>query len=461
MLLAAAAASLSTPLAAAPRAFPAQDSRVEVAAPLLAARISVAQGRSTLISESEGKVALRRGASRVSGGDAQLEVTSGSQARISLDGEMTLDVFGPSSIEWRRGPQGIELVFHELGWADIDVRSGVHSMELPADWRARFGRSSFHLRSLAGGPTELRHDAGSAVTLDWRGDETRARPPVSVYPGSSVRLDRPRYERLEGLSGGAGGASGRSEAWRSDGGNEDWPWRERADSEAQVKEREVLRHETQRLDELPGATDGEIGRLRVYQADGSSHVRPLRRQRHEGQTYAQVPIGPGGRPGETPRVEIVTRPGVVDFARVELPRRPDTGPVASVQSPGVGAVDGPVENPSPSKAVDPESRPRPKKPFLPSEWRGLALSALNGVGEVAAERGSGVEVRVLGAGRVKVFVSASSPSPRWCFAPGVDYLLSPGAVAVFERSGELRMSFGEIEEKEPAIGRPSFSELAR
>ena len=94
------------------------------------------------------------------------------------------------------------------------------------------------------------------------------------------------------------------------------------------------------------------------------------------------------------------------------------------------------------------------------QWRGFDLSDLNGTGEIAAERGSGVEVRVLGQGRTKVFVGSGAPSPRWCFTPTMDLLMHPGSVAVFEADGTLRMSFGKTDEHEPIAGRPSYAALA-
>lgn len=438
----------------------APSARVAVAQKAVSARVEIVQGRSVLVTQSADPMKMRRGESMSATGNAQLDVAAGCQARVSIDGEMTLDVFGPSSVEWRSGAAGADIVFHELGWADVDVRSGQHKLRLPADWHADFGRTSFHLRSLAGGPTELRHNAGSAISLEWLGDVSRVRPPVTVYAGSSVRLDRPRFEPTQGASA----SQDASKAWTSDAQGE-WPWRERTDTAAQVREREVLGRETQVLDEIPGAPKGEISRLRAYESDGSSSVRPLRRRHQEGQTYAQVPI----MPLVAPRVEIVTRPmDSVDTERVVLPRRPSTDPVSVPET-----VSTPVTSAVASVKVDvkevevsvvptaPVVASSPKVVFDSSQWRGLAFSSLNGVNEIAAERGSGVELRVLGAGRTKVFVSASSPSARWCFTPTTDYLLSPGSVAVFEENGDLRMSFGEMVEKAPSAGRPSFSALPK
>lgn len=419
----------------------------------VSSRVDVVQGRALLVG-STGPKSLRRGESKRTLGDAHLEVSAGCQVRVSVNGEMNLDVFGPSAVEWRFEKSGVTLHFHQLGWADVDVRSGRHVLELPADWRADFGRSSFHLRALSGGPTELRHNAGSAITLEWRGDPTRVRPPVAVYAGSSVRLDQPRYDRMEGVSASADA----TKAWTRDD-RAGWPWRERADTARDAAERGVLRRETQVLDELPGVPQGDISRVRAYEADGSSRVRPLRRRRAEGQTYAQVPVAPGSLE-PAPRVEIITRPGgFTGETSLALPRRPDRDGSVTLKQPAPAASAADTDSPE-RTAEAPARAALPTVPYDKAHWRGLPRTSLNGLGEIAAERGSGVEVRVLGGGRTKVFVSAGSPAPRWCFTPEADYLLKPGAVAVFEKSGELRMSFGEMEKKPRLDGRPLLSQLA-
>jgi hypothetical protein len=430
----------------------------------VSARVNVVQGRSVLVTQSADPMTLRRGESLTAVGNAQLEVAAGCQVQVSIDGEMTLDVFGPSSVEWRGGEGGAGIVFHQLGWADVDVRGGQHKLKLNADWHADFGRSSFHLRSLSGGPTELRHNAGVPISLEWLGDTSRVRPPVTVYAGSSVRLDRPRFEPTETSSA----SQDATKAWQ-EGSQGDWPWRERTDSSAQVREREVLGRESQALNEIPGTPEGQFARLRAYEADGTSSVRPLRRRRDEGQTYAQVPI----MPLIAPKVEIVTRPvDSLEQERVTVPRRPSTDPVPvpeTISTPApVVTPSAPVTSGSASVKVDvadvvevPQAKAVAPVVFDKSQWRGLAQSSLNGVNDVVAERGSGVEVRVLGAGRTKVFVSASSPSARWCFTPTADLLMSPGSVAVFEENGDLRMSFGDIAEKAPMNGRPAYSVLAK
>ena len=434
--------------------------QVSQAQDAISARVDMVHGRSVLVRQTGDPVRLRRGESVTAEGSAQLDVAAGCQARVSIGGEVTLDVFGPSSVEWRSGAAGAGIVFHELGWADVDVRGGQHSLKLPADWHADFGRTSFHLRSLAGGPTEFRHNAGSQISLEWLGDETRVRPPVTLYAGSSVRLDRPRFAPTESVSA----SQDASKAWMSDSQGE-WPWRERSDTTAQVREREVLGRETQVIDEVPGSPKGDFAQLRAYEADGSSSVRPLRRRHQEGQTYAQVPI----MPLISPKVEIVTRPvEPVVTERVTLPRRPATDPVGVPEKNSAPVTSGSASVKVAVKDVEVSAPEKPQPaavskaaPFAPSDWRGLAFSALNGVNNVAVERGSGVELRVLGAGRTKVFVSASSPSARWCFTPDTDFLMSPGSVAVFEANGDLRMSFGEIVEKAPSATRPSYSVLAK
>lgn len=397
------------------------------------ARISVATGRAVLIGGGVDARTLRSNDSFDADGRAQLEVSAGSRVRVGWSGRMSVDVFGPASFEWSSSGTGVSMIFGEFSWVDVEARAGRHSMRLPADWNADFGRSSFHLRGLAGGPTEVRHNAGSPVTFDWRGGgRTVALPPVSVFPGSSVRLDRPRSiptetaQRTDQLSWEAGEDVAAS--------REMWPWREIAETPGQRAERELFDRQTRTPSGTPGAPSRKVTGLRTFEADGTSRIRPMTTPNPattDPGTSAQAPIAPAVRP----RVEVV--------------------PEANQGSPAAGTSNGATDVPAPSASA----RERARVTFDRAQWRGLERSALNGVGVVAAERGSGVEVRILGAGRTKVFVSGSSTGPRWCFTPFGDFLMHPGAVAVFEKDGALRMSFGTTESFDAPKGRPRFDDL--
>ncbi len=336
-------------------------------------------------------------------------------------------------------------MFHELSWVDMTVLRGEHSIELPAQWHGRVGRSSFRLRGIAGGPTELFLHAGSPVELDWRGSITELRPPMAVFPGSSVRLDRPRYTRTQDTSARA------SQPWNlpeDEQVGSVWPWRTRSDTDQDVRERMILSRETQSFDEVPGSPTGTIDRVRTYRNDGSSRVQSIR----SGGTSAQISV----QPDVAPTVTISPRRSEVAPVQPMVPSQRSTEPRAQMQ-PRTRALETRTPIAEPSRGVPTGSA----KDFDSAQWRGLKMNALNGSGVVATERGTGVEVRILGEGRTKVFISGSSPSPRWCFTPFADYLMQPGAVAVLESNGRLRMSFGTIEEHAPSKGRPNFDELAK
>lgn len=396
-----------------------------LAAPVLGAapqdgapsRIEVIQGRAIVLGGGADAATVRRSESIERQGRAQVELAAGSQARIGWGATCSMHVWGPASIEWGGPASSMQILVRELAWADVEARSGHHEIALPSDWFAGFGRGAFHLRGLSGGPVEVRHHAGTPVTVDWRGDRAMILPPVTVYPGSSVRLDRPRHVPS------AGNPTAYARPWAA--GNEvaehsAWPWRARTDTPAQAEERKILAGETQRLNEVPGQPGGTFGGVRAYESDGSSTVQTFGAPGRE-VTYAQVPV----RPGEL---------GFEIHPRTAAPAAPET---------------------------QAGTAPITFKPFVADQWRGIGRKQLNGAGAVAAEVASGVEVRMLGGGRVKVFVSTGAPGPRWCFAPGSDYLMHPGAVAVFEADGTLRMSFGRCDEQEALAGRPQFDRLEK
>ena len=448
------------------------------AAPLYAqsalerARVEVLEGRAVLIGGGADVQPDRRTETVRADGATQNALGAGSREHVGIDGTLGLDVHGPASFQWRAEGARVQVRFSELGWADLEARRGEHVIDLPAEWRAMIGRSSVHLRGIAGGPTELRLDAGQPVTVDWRGGgRTAVRPPVTVYPGSSVRLDQPRHTRTEPRR------DERGLAWTTEGdGSDTWPWRASGGgyTAEELRERDGFEARTQTFDELPGTSRGTIDRVRTPQPDGSYATRELprfdpaapmyadgTRTAPEGDTRAQVPVTPAAKP----EVEVTARPepsapdpAVPDFE----PRnaRPTGAETAASTSPFAEEASPTVEfERTRSAAPAPALRASSVAPFDASEWRGVERSKLNGAGVVAAERGAGVEFRVLGAGRTKVLVSGSSPAPRWCFTPQGDYLMHPGALAVFEKDGALRMSFGTVETFARVPGRPKFSEL--
>ena len=179
------------------------------------------------------------------------------------------------------------------------------------------------------------------------------------------------------------------------------------------------------------------------------------------------------------QASIVEAPPTVEVEAVDTPTATLTGidpfsaeftiidsngnqvPLIGVAAP-LKAQPTPIPDPGPAPEIAPEPEPEPEPEpavFTPSEWRGFTKKDLNHAGSIVAERSSDVEYRILGQGRCKIIVSDSASQPRWCFTPKVDLQMQPGSVAIIEKDGTLRMSFGEVEEFQPPADRPSYDEL--
>ena len=437
---------------------------------LESARVEVVAGRAIVVGGGLDGLTMRRGEAKSARGRTHLEVPLGGQVRIWWTETMSMDVFGPSSLEWFAEGAQVTSLFHQLSWADVEVRRGQHEVSLPASWRATLGRGAFRLRGIAGGPSELFQHAGQPALLEWLGNPTQPIPPVFVHPGSSVRLDQPRHvPRQPALPDG----EMRGAAW--DLGSEAesltsvWPWRSRTDTDADVIRRQRIGRTTRLLDETLGVPGGRFERVVTPVGPGVSAAGPVASPGAV-RTFAQIPV----TPAETPDVAIEERKtrrvggAAVEATTVREAGEPSRQEALEQLAPGggasfapdkVGAMPFATEQVGAREALRAGSEPPRAVPFDAAQWRGLERAQLNGTGVLAAERGGGVEFRVLGGGRTKVFVSSGSPAPRWCFTPRADYLMQPGAVAVFEADGRLRMSFGTLEEHPPQLGRPTFDRL--
>lgn len=437
---------------------------------LESARVEVVAGRAIVVGGGFEGLTMRRGDSKSARGRTHLEVPLGSQVRIWWTETMSMDIFGPSSLEWVAEGTQVNSLFHQLSWADVEVRRGEHEVSLPAAWRAKIRRGAFRLRGIAGGPSELFHHAGQPALLEWLGSPSQPIPPVFVYPGSSVRLDQPRHvPRQPALPDGVrlGGA------W--DLGTEPeslwsiWPWRSRTDTDADVIRRERISRTTRVLQEPLGVPRGRYEGVVTPAAPARS--APVRAAtRGASVTFAQVPVTAAEAPEVTVRerasreagraaAEAETALEAGKGSRLDALEQLAGGGDGSFAPDKVGAMLFATEHLDATEVQRRGSKPRGVVPFDAAQWRGLRRAELNGTGVLAAERGRGVEFRILGGGRTKVFVSSGSPEPRWCFTPRADYLLQPGAVAVFEADGRLRMSFGTLEEHTPRLGRPTFDRL--
>ena len=194
------APGLSLALASAP-SLPALGQEPSVAHPAVA-RVEVLAGRAVVHTEGRAEQTLLRAGRAVVEGPAHLEVGAGSEVRLSWAGRASFHLWGPAAIQWRSIPategsasglssyseERLEWRLFDLTWADLEVRRGSHHLYLPDDWRMSCDSGAWHFRRLPSGPLELRHHAGSPVTLTWLGDPARARPPITVYSGSSLRI---------------------------------------------------------------------------------------------------------------------------------------------------------------------------------------------------------------------------------------------------------------------------------
>lgn len=437
---------------------------------LESARVEVVAGRAIVVGGGLDGLTMRRGESKSARGRTHLEVPLGGQVRIWWAETMSIDVHGPSSLQWGAEEGRVTSLFHQLSWADVEVRRGEHEISLPASWRATLGRGAFRLRGIAGGPSELFQHAGQPALLEWLGNPTQPIPPVFVQPGSSVRLDQPRHvPRQPALPDGERPGAAWDLGSEAESLTSVWPWRSRTDTDADVTRRQRIGRTTRLLDEPLGVPGGRFERVVTPVGSGGFAAGPVASRGAVG-TFAQVPVTPAEAPevsiegsgtrkaGGTP-ADATTAREAGEPSRAEALERLAPGGGASFAPDKVGAMAFATEQVGTRETRRAGSEPRKAVPFDAAQWRGLERAQLNGTGVLAAERGRGVEFRVLGGGRTKVFVSSGSPAPRWCFTPRADYLMQPGAVAVFEADGRLRMSFGTLEEHPPRLGRPTFDRL--
>jgi hypothetical protein len=418
----------------------------ESAAPSLGqfgvSQVEVLHGRASLFTPLAGLQTPLRGTPMRVIGRAHLEVPPGSEVRVSWLGHASLHIWGPTALEWSpsptrstpkglplAAPSGVHWTLFDLAWMDIEVRRGDHVLRLPGDWRLDLRPGTLHLRGLPSGPVELRHQAGRVAWLRWLGDASQARPPMAIYPGSTLRIDRPLPARRE--------VGPQAEAWPSS----NWPWRAPQDTPAERAERQLLTHQTTRFEGYPTQDASQAGPVNTVSgfADPTAVSTTL------------VEDGASPQEGEVLVLPAPTGPKRTAIApltgapAVQLPR-PETAPVRPPKP-------GPLRDSSPGEEAAPPA-------FDPAHWRGLERSQLTSAGALGVEARADVEVRVFASGRYKVIVDALSKEGAWCFGPDRDWRLEPGAVAVYEADGSLKLSFGKLSDRAPVRGRPSFSDLA-
>lgn len=463
------------------------------------AHLEVHRGRVVLLNGGQGERTLRTGDAHVATGSTHIEVGTGAEVRLSWPGTASLHVWGPSSVQWQveAPPAGsaagtaptLKWLVQDLAWCDLEVRRGKHELSLPGSWTAQVAPGAVYLRGLPSGPVELRLHAGEPVRLDWSGDASQARPPVLVNPGSSVRLERPTAAPAD--------KSSQAKAWGRDA---EWPYRSAADTARQRAERQSLSQRTQRQDPWPaprGSIKGATNNRSQKLSKGTASPLPDRQPLHvrSAPSRRSIELKPSERSSvdapsatmESQGVEPMINPPVVETvppaAPVVLPSQrseqeaqpaveptPEPVPVQEpVIEPSVEKAAPPVvSSPAPVKPVEPvetvepaPEAPAASVPFVKSDWGGLDYAELIPCGEFAVEKALGVEVRMFAGGRHKVLVDSKAAGPVRVFTSAGDQRLHPGAVAVFEADGTVRMGFGKIEPLGVAKDRAAFVDVKK
>lgn len=402
----------------------------------LFARLEVRTGRVQVVQGDSANSTLRRGEDLSVRGATHLEVSSGSEVRISYPGVASMHIWGPASLDWQSVPSqntsnlenlqtlssgGIAWNIFNATWCDLEVRRGRHLLNMPGDWSAVMQGGSVRLRGLTTGPLEVRVNAGDPLKLFWSGDESQARPPLTVYPGSNLRLERPTAAKVD--------KSGDSVAWQKPA----WPYRRSSETLAQNTERRDRVQTTRKSQSWPapnpasnmGETQAQVG-LKPTVENVQVRVEPQR--------FAQrQPV----QPSQPDRTLVRRSVPVVQSSRQAPVRQ-------TVQSQPVARSNG---------------QTRMDTSYVADHWRKVALKKLVSCGSVVVEDRPGVETRVFAGGRRKILVDRFDGSSTWVFGKDKDHHLLPGSVAVFDDSGKLVLSHGTIETYAAKGVRPSLSTL--
>lgn len=161
-------------------------------------------------------------------------------------------------------------------------------------------------------------------------------------------------------------------------------------------------------------------------------------------TTAVEPPADGG--SGTVRSQGGQRPELGGGGLQEALKEEPGGPEAALPHDPAGSPPMPVTSPSAAAAAPPDGEAQPQTASLdPARWRGRPPVALVGAGPVRVERRTGVEVRALAGGRVRVLVDPSVTGPVHAFVLDQDYRLAPGATLVLEPDGRERLRMGGVE----------------
>lgn len=368
------------------------------------ARILVVEGRA-LVRDEDSSHTLLRNQEHSTANALQLEVGAGSRVEIQWNGLASMQVWGPTSMEWKTDTAGaLAWDFAELAWVDLEVRRGEHRLDLPGAWRTSVGGGALHLRGLPSGPTELRHHAGRPLSLEWRGSAEHVRPPVAVYPGSSLRL-----EPLAGHD-------------------------RNVQAGSQTQERPVAVGTR--------VPSGPVNDPRTAMND-SHHGRVV--------DNAELATRPGSQALAQPRhvtqgkePEFVERGAVRSTVKV-TPKETMQG-ATGMDAGRSTSADVPLHE---ARDMAKKSQAAPTKPSDiqsgDDPWRGIRFENMMQAGPLVIERSADIEVRVTAAGSWKILLDSTAQAPIWCFGPTQDVQISPGGVVTFSGEGDIRLKFGDVD----------------
>ena len=305
----------------------------------LTARMEVKTGRAQVIQKGQPAQSIRQGENVSLEGKAHLEVPAGSEVRVSYPGQASLMVWGPASLDWQvQGPQSsIHWNVFKVTWCDLEVRQGVHQLNLPGDWVAKVDGGSLRLRGLASGPLEMRLNAGRPVQVSWVGEKNQARPPLTILPGSNIRLEQPSRVPVD--------QSGKGSKWDQPS----WPYRRNAETSEENQAR------TERPEQLDRAPAWPLPPVPVQEQP--EEVSKGNTQNQLGETKAQV--------SWKPEIKNV-------FVQPVTPSQGQKTTGNQVMSPGVGKVEQ-VDQASPKTPVT------TKVDFQTNHWRHVAKEQAEGL----------------------------------------------------------------------------------
>jgi hypothetical protein len=273
-------------------------------------RIEVVDGRAQLVTAAQIEYLVADAPPLTVSDSGHLTVRASSRVRLTWSGRASVLVHGPAALEWRApdprkgaddasnraGAEALELAIVELGELDVEVRRGTLQLSLPESWRATLRGVAVQLTALPSGAVEFVHHAGPPIELEWTGERSASRPPVTIPAGSSVRLARPRLSPQEPTD------VARREPWPA--GADEWPWRAASETAAQRAARLARPLRTNRPEGWHGAggagDEHWVSHVEVFEAAGRARLLPVAALSGEAPTRAAPGSTGAGSTGAAP-----------------------------------------------------------------------------------------------------------------------------------------------------------------